>query len=97
MHERGQAFDQFRAMERDPYELQNLQMQGMYPQQQPSYGSYQGGTSMPQNQSSYADQINQGTSQGNASIAGGLGSFGGYLAQNYGGGQQPQQLGGGRY
>jgi len=84
--ERQMDFDQSLRMARFPTELENLQMQGMFPTGNPNFASFQGGNIPGANQASYAEQINAGNSQGNAGLGGMIqagASLGGQLINRY--------------
>jgi hypothetical protein len=86
LSERGQDFSEAQALERDPYELQNLQMGGQYPTGPTNYGAIPTGAGATMNGANYAAQINQGNATANAGIgsalvAGGR-ALGGYYMNN---------------
>jgi len=98
--ERGQDFSQALQMQQAPYNLQNLQMGGMYTQGSPTYSNFQGGQMPGADNSNYAGQINQAGNQGTNNLVTGISNAAGRipwgsLGGNYVGG--PQQLGGNNY
>lgn len=66
--EHQNTFNNALRLEQDPYIIQNLQMQGMYPSSDPTFANVPTGTGYGQNSADYSRQIGAANNQGAAGI-----------------------------